>query len=143
MKNLNFPRIIGAIVLVVIVVLLAKFGWDKLENNKQSLNADSYYAVFLTNNQVYFGHLSDVNDQYVTLKNIYYLQLAKPLQSTDSKDTQTLEDNNKSQLTLIKLGKELHGPKDQMTINRDSVTFFEELTGDSKVVQTIQKSENK
>jgi len=42
-------------------------------------------------------------------------------------------------LQLIKLGKELHGPKDQMVLNRDHILFIEELSSDSKVVKSIEK----
>lgn len=127
-------KTVVAVVLIVIVVLLAKFGLSKIKSGDTS---DSYYAIFLTNNQVYFGRLDTSGKQYLVLSDIYYLQQTQPLQSTDAKDK--LEDNSKQQLTLIKLGKELHGPKDKMTINRDNVMFFEELNNDSKVVQTISK----
>ena len=44
------------------------------------------------------------------------------------------------EFTLIKLGGELHGPKDQMTINRNQILFIEELKADSKVVTAIVAS---
>lgn len=139
MKNLNLFKVFGAIVLIVIIVFGVKYGLTKEKTKTSTTNESSYYAVFLTNNQVYFGHLSNSTDQYLSLTDIYYLQLAQPLQSTDAKDITTLEDNSKQQLTLTKLGKELHGPKDKMTINRDNVLFFEELNNDSKVVEQIMK----
>lgn len=46
-----------------------------------------------------------------------------------------------SQLTLVKLGSELHGPIDSMTINKDHILFIEEMKEDSKVVQAIREYE--
>ena len=88
-----------------------------------------YQAVFLTNGQVYFGTLSNQNQNYVVLKNIYYLQAAQSLQGT----------NQQSQpFSLVKLGKELHGPTDIMYINHSQILFYEDLKPDSNVVKTIE-----
>lgn len=134
-------RVIGALIVLAIIGYGIFFGIQKWRvKPTPALNSNSYYAVFLSNSQVYFGHLSNVTDQYISLKNIYYLQLAQPLQSTDTKDTATLTDNSKQQLALTKLGKEVHGPKDAMQINRDQVLFYEELNDDSQVVKTINKT---
>ena len=38
---------------------------------------------------------------------------------------------------LQKLGSELHGPEDQMVINRDQVQFWENLKDDGQVVKAI------
>lgn len=139
MKNMG--KVIGVVIVLLVLGFGGKYIWSQMKSGgTASPNSDSYYAVFLSNNQVYFGHLSSVNDQYVSLKDIYYLELAQSLQSSDAKDTTALTDNSKQQLTLIKLGKELHGPKDEMKINRDSVLFYEELKDDSRVVQTIKES---
>jgi len=140
MKKLNWFRVIAVIVVVVAIVWVGKYGLEKYR--AKTVNSDSYYAVFLSNDQVYFGHLADVEDSYVSLTNIYYLQVAKPLQSTSASTLENTADttDTQSKLTLIKLGKELHGPKDAMKINRDSILFYEELSNDSKVVQTINKS---
>lgn len=139
MKKLNWFKVVAVIVVLVIIGFGVKAGWARFKPEAKT-DTNAYYAVFLTNSQVYFGHLTDGTGQYLTLTDIYYLQLAESLQPTDPKDAATLEDNSKQQVALTKLGKELHGPKDEMTINRDSVMFFEELNNDSKVVQTILKS---
>jgi hypothetical protein len=49
-------------------------------------------------------------------------------------------DNSSSQVSLAKLGSELHGPKDEMYIASDQMLFWENLnSGTSKVVQAIDK----
>lgn len=131
---------IGIIILVVVLLALiggAAYFWRA----KVNLTNVKYQAVFLTNGQVYFGKLSHRNGSYVQLTNIYYLQLRDPLQSQQNGDQAqpaTTTQNKQSDLTLVKLGKELHGPADIMQINRDQILFIEELTNDSKVVAAIK-----
>lgn len=141
MKNLGLKKMILAIVILAVVVALVIVGISKWRAEKsQALNGSSYYAVFLNNDQVYFGHLSNVNDSYLSLTGVYYFKLAKSAQSTSTGTANDLTDNNSNSLTLVKLGSELHGPKDQMQINKENVLFFEELNDNSKVVQTIKQS---
>jgi hypothetical protein len=42
-------------------------------------------------------------------------------------------------INIVKLGGELHGPTDEMRINRDTVLFIEDLKSDSKVVSAINQ----
>lgn len=87
-----------------------------------------FQAVFLTNDQVYFGKLKDHDAKYVTLSEVYYLRTAADLES--QKETG-------SGLNLIKLGGELHGPEDTIYIPKASILFWENLKDSSKVVQSI------
>jgi len=99
--------------------------------------SNDWQAVFLSNGQVYFGKVQAVSKGALTLGNIYYLQVvSKPLQTTQQGDT-AANQQAQQELTLIKLGNELHGPVDQMTINRDHVLLTEKLKKDSRVVQAI------
>lgn len=127
------PWIILAVVVIVVLAVLGFLFRDKLSlGSKKDSNVSQYDAVFLTNGQVYFGKLSDKGDKYITLKDIYYLQVNQALQS----GTQT-QSNQQPELSLVKLGNELHGPVDEMQINRDQVLFFEMLKNDGKVAQAI------
>jgi len=94
-----------------------------------------WQAVFLTNGQVYFGQVEKVNNEFVFLENIYYLQVVS-LENTIGQppDVQTQPEQR---LTLIKLGNEIHGPTDEMMINRAQVVIIENLKDDSRVVQAI------
>ena len=86
----------------------------------------SWQAVFLNNNQVYFGSLKNEDAQYVTLSNVYYLRTAEDLQQAGGS------------LNLVKLGGELHGPDDTIFIPKTSILFWENMKDTSRVVQTIQ-----
>ena len=136
--------------LLIALVLVALFGFGylayqhkvdqdsiKTAQAQSSLQIDSgkYQAVFLTNGQVYFGKLTDNGGDYLKLTDIYYLQ------SQDQKNVQSAgtDTNNQSNLTLIKLGKELHAPEDMMEISRQQVLFWENIQKNGKVYQAIQE----
>lgn len=101
--------------------------------NKSTSTSD-WQAVFLDNGQVYFGHLSGQTGQFATMTNIYYLQVDQQTDLQKGKDTSATP----PKLSLIKLGNELHGPQDKMTINRDHILFIENMKSDSKVVSAIE-----
>ena len=94
-----------------------------------------YQAIFLTNGQVYFGKLTNPDSDYVTLTDIYYLQVG-PQQGSGTAAVPTTT-NAQQQISLVKLGNELHGPVDQMHISRAQVLFYEDLKSDGQVVKAI------
>lgn len=132
------------IVVVLIIIVIGSLGY--LAVSKKGANQDSkdsattsqpdkskYQAVFLTNGQVYFGKLADDDGNYVKLADIFYLQAQEKVQP---KEDET--DNKEPNLTLIKLGKELHAPADEMNIARTQVLFWENIQDDGKVMQAIK-----
>lgn len=122
----------SATILAVAMVILLYIGGDKEE---KLVDKAKFQAVFLTNGQVYFGNVTAVNDKYVDLKNIYYLSVNQPVQP----EQQSEEGEDQSSVSLVKLGCELHGPVDQMVINREQVTFWENLKTDGQVSKAIDK----
>ena len=91
------------------------------------IDSDGYQAVFLTNDQIYFGHLKSIGSDYLILSDVYYVKV-----------------NEEGAGQLVKLGVgEPHGPQDKMIINQDQVLFWENLKFDSPVVKTIQSIEKK
>ncbi|HUT22409.1 MAG TPA: hypothetical protein VMX18_03325 [Candidatus Bipolaricaulota bacterium] len=124
-SNSKFAMILALMILIIVAGAAYFFIY------RRGFNKSDYQAVFLTNGQVYFGKLTNKNASYVLLKDIYYLQLKEPLQEQQA-GSETTPD-----LSLIKLGNELHGPMDRMEINKDHVLFIEDLQDDSKVVTAI------
>lgn len=122
----------SATILVVSMVALFYFGGtkesDHIDKNKQQ-------AVFLTNGQVYFGKIKAINDKFLDLRSIYYLNVNQQVQP-NQKDKDTTQ---ATQVKLVKLGCELHSPTDKMVINRDQVSFWENLNDDGQVAQAIAK----
>ncbi len=126
------PWIIG--ILIIAVVVLGWLGWWIYGTLNDGVMRDRYQAVFLTNNQVYFGKISNVNGDYVDLKDIYYLQVQQSVQPGDGKTADP-------QVSLAKLGTELHSPEDHMRINRDQILFWENLSDKGKVIEAIKKNQ--
>jgi len=131
--NGKMTSVLKTVVILLALILLAALflvGW-KFTLSPQSFPDVSgrWQGVFLTNNQVYFGHLGNYNNEYVVLKNIYYLRAADSLQQGAVPQG--------ANLNLVKLGAELHGPEDIMYIPRDKILFWENLTSSSQVVQAI------
>ncbi len=113
--------------------------WYLLANGAGSIMStvkkDQYQAVFLSNGQVYFGKIKNADSTTVTMSDIYYLQQA--VQGT--KDDKTA-DKEQAQMSLTKLGNEIHGPEDTMYIQKDQVLFWENLKTDSQVVKSIKNT---
>jgi hypothetical protein len=122
---------------VLVVALLLSFVFsDNRKEESRFVDSDRMQAVFMNGGQVYFGKVTSLNKQYLTLRDIYYLQVRQQVQPGEK----TPPDN----IQLTKLGCELHGPEDLMVINREQVIFWENLKEDGKVAKAIDqfKSQN-
>lgn len=158
--------LVTAVVIVALVVggyaLVSSGALDGVLKREKSavapMTASGYVAVFLSNKQVYFGKLNDAESAFPTLTDVFYLRVTQTLApgtagsvqdvsvvkaGKDAKDktatpaAAAAAQQLKNQLTLIKLGAEIHGPTDSIRINRDQILFVETLKDDSKVVKAI------
>lgn len=116
-----------ALVAAVVILALAVLGVISIPGQK----SEAWQAVFLVGGQAYFGHVARVTPNWLTLRDVHYLQTTPSVQpGATSPD-----------IAIMKLGKELHGPEDEMRINRDHVLFIETLRSDSAVVRTIEAAQ--
>ena len=138
-KKSSKKRFTWPIIVIAIVVLgaLGWFAWSKLHTPGPAIDSGKYQAVFFTNGQVYFGKLQSAGNEYMKLTDIYYLQTQAGSEA-DSANPQATT-NDQSNVQLIKLGDEIHGPEDQMIISKDQVLFYENLKTNGKVAQSIDK----
>jgi hypothetical protein len=86
----------------------------------------TYSAVFLTNNQVYFGKLDGWATSHPVLTDVYYVQ------------TQVNQETKEIKNTLIKRGNEWHAP-DRMFLNPSQILFVEPVTDQSTVSKLIEQ----
>lgn len=91
-----------------------------------------WQAIFLNGGEVYFGKIQSVSRNEIRLVNIYYIK-------SDGRPAGKSLDDYAEDLKLIKLGAELHGPKDVMYISRSSIHFTESLKDDGEVVKAITR----
>lgn len=131
---------VGVVAAVVaIVVLLVGIALLAYANNNNTKDTESHYvysnklqAVFLNTGQVYFGNIKVLNNNFMVLTNIFYLQT-----TNSGSSTSTTTSNSAANVTLVKLGCELHRPYDQMIINRAQVTFWENLESGGQVSSAV------
>src|SRR3989344_4289205 len=92
-----------------------------------SLKIDSskWQAVFLTNGQVYFGHMKHLGSGFVKVSPAYYLRTADNLQNGDK---------SQPALGLVKLGNEIHSPEEEVFVSLEQIVFWEYLNPESQVV---------
>jgi len=126
-NNSLLTLIIGIIILVILVIVLT-FIFLKPAMNQTS----SWSAVFLTNGRTYFGKIETENTEFITLNNVYYLQVQEVPPVAEGEVAQ-------QQLSLMSVGDEMHGPEDFMRINKDHVLFIEKLKANSSVVTSIEQ----
>ena len=116
------------VIILAGLVLLALIGWRKSWFTEESRSG--YQAVFLANNQVYFGKISHMESSYPVLEDVYYLRVTQVLQPSDQTPGQ--------QIQLMKLGGEIHGPENRMMLNKSQILFIEDLKPDSQIVGAIE-----
>ncbi|MFA6587624.1 MAG: hypothetical protein WCT08_01005 [Patescibacteria group bacterium] len=132
-KKLKQETMHHAIWFLLVVVIVAVFGFGLLKGAWQQMTRSKYYqAVHLTNGQIFFGKLQAWNHKEVLLTQVYYLQTTEA--ATDNKNANT---NTSSQFSLVKLGNELHGPLNRIYINKSQIVYTEDLKNDSQVTKAI------
>ncbi len=118
---------------ILFVAVVAFLGINRVQSYQEGRFVDTtkYQAVFLSGQQLpYFAKITTMNSKYVVIEDIYYLSIPQAVQP----DAKAQTDPPK----LIKLGCELHGPEDRMVINREQVTFWENLKDDGKVAVAVK-----
>ena len=129
---LNITSVILLFSVTLLVVAVIGFIMNYRQNDESRYVAtNKMQAVFLNGGQVYFGKIRALNNKYVGLTDIYYLRVNQQVQPKQGE--QAAQD-----ISLVKLGCELHGPQDQMLINRDQVVFWENLEADGKVAKAVE-----
>lgn len=109
--------------LIVSLLIYTAMG-SRTTNEGRYVDTTKTQAVFLNGGQVYFGKIKALNSKYLRLDDVFYLRVNQPAQ-TNSNSLQN------STPELVSLGCELHRPQKEMIINRDQVTFWENLKDES------------
>ncbi len=134
-RSSSFHTITSVILLFSITLLaVAVIGFImnyRQKDESRYVATDKMQAIFLNGGQVYFGKIRELNNKYVGVTDIYYLRVNQQVQPKQGE--QSAQD-----ISLVKLGCELHGPQDQMLINRDQVVFWENLKADGKVAKAVE-----
>ena len=115
---------------VLLVALTGFIAFGGPTSQGKYVDSSKLQAVFLNGGQVYFGKITNLNDKYMRLSDIYYLRVNQTVQPNGS--TASNQD-----VSLVKLGCELHGPQDSMVINQSQIIFWENLKADGQVGKAV------
>jgi len=124
-------RVLYVVLLAGIAILLIAIAFSFVfgtVSESKYINTTDFQAVDIsvggstTGDQIYFGNIKSINNNYVVLNNVYYI----PTSTTSS-----------SNVTLEPLVCQIDKPVDQMVINRSSVNWWENLQPSSKVSTSI------
>jgi hypothetical protein len=127
--RLSFLALLASGTILFVAMIFFIIYGTPINRESRYVEGGQYQAVFVNVNgtnggQVYFGKVTAMTPQYIRLTNVFYIQ-----------NQQSGDQSSASAYNLVKLGCELHGPKDEMVINRDQVFFWENLKSDSQVAQ--------
>lgn len=135
---------LGVFVFMIIVALDANYKFTSAFRNDIQTQS-KWQAVFLSNDQVYFGHLSQYGLNYWRLDNAHYIKVTKvpvapavpqdPKAKTSPQDQQPQFENRTS---LVKLSDDMHQPEDVLYIPKEHILFWQDLQNSSSIVQTLR-----
>ncbi len=120
--------------LAVLLVLAFLWKLSAVASSKwpffSDIDSDKFQAVFLTNGQAYFGHISEIGESSLVLEDIYYFKASGEAVSGQ-------------QLNLVRLEDEIYGPEDVIHISNSQVSYWQNLRSDSQVVKMINQLEGR
>ncbi len=122
----------GTVVVLLLVSIILVVGFSGQHNESNYVYSNKLQAVFLNTGQVYFGNIKTINPEFLVLQNIFYLQ-------TNNQNGSSSSSTSNQNVSLVKLGCELHAPYDQMVINMSQVTFWENLQSTGQVAKAVAR----
>lgn len=132
-RKLRIKRLsISGGILALLLAIAAGIWYFNQSSTASQIDTTKYQLVYMKDGNFYFGKLVDLNGGYFKLSDVFYLQTQTATESKTPEATASSTD-----VKLIKLGSEIHGPEDAMIISKDQVSFFENLKKDGKVSQSI------
>jgi hypothetical protein len=121
--------VVALLVLGLVIAAVAVMAMKSGESKEMSLvDKGTWQAVDIAvggangGDQIYFGKITNITSDYLTLEKVYYI----PANQTNS-----------GTITLSQLVCQLDKPQDRMVVNREQLVYWENLQKDGKVVTTI------
>lgn len=116
--------VIVSLCAVAIAALLGVLAYQNWRAHAVPELSTPYHAVALANSQVFFGRVEGLGNDYVVLRDVFYIQ-------------GRINSETKQQVNiLVKRGGEWHAP-DRMILNRQHVLLIEPVKADSQVDKLI------
>lgn len=134
-KKIIFTFLIALAVIICGSLLFLRGGFASIVGGKSS----SWYAVHLSNGQVYFGHISRITPSTITINDTRYLEAYQTASDAISQSENfSIQQSPKQIFSLVRRGDEKSLATDHtLYINRSAVLFWEKLSKDSDIVNSI------
>lgn len=129
------------VALFVLALIDAQYGVFSALHSKAQAKG-KWQAVFLTNGQVYFGHLSPFGMKYLKLDDVYYIRTAQvpvmPAPLPEGSATSTPQQPQyETRNELVQITEDAHGPEGTLYFPKQQILFWQTLRNDSDVVRLI------
>lgn len=119
---------LGVLILVALAILA--FGYKTMRWSSIKPDQNLYQVVLLTNDQVFYGKLHELDTAYPYLTDVYYLNAQKP-------DEKAADQSPK--YTVVKRGiDEIHAPADRMYFQKTNILYWENVGPESNVAKGIR-----
>jgi hypothetical protein len=103
----------------------------------------TYWAVHLTNGQVYYGQIKSVKRDMIVLVDVYYLEPYQSQPAPSTGENFQLQPQNQTIYNFVKRGTVDPLLTDNVLfINRSVVLFWEKLKPESQIVKLIQTAKS-
>jgi hypothetical protein len=127
-RDANFWMAVGAVPLIVVILVVVAFVGGM---GPFATTPTTWSAVFLTDNEVFFGHIKSTTPDNIDLVNVYYVQ--------SSQGTGTGATAQSTQLAVLGLvGTQIQCPTDELIVNRTAVLDVQKLQPQSFVVSRLE-----
>lgn len=137
--KLKIPLLIVGGIFLILAGLFVSWLFSR-SDSATTIDNGRYQAVYLVDNNVYFGKVEILSNGYLKLKDVFYVQATSSAANSDTQDPKDVPaDQATTDIKLIKPGSELHAPDDVMIINKDQVLYIQNLKTDGKVSDAIIK----
>lgn len=130
---MNRMRTLLSFMVAVGVAIVTMAGCGAKPDGQAGDNGEPYYAFTLSNGSLLFAQLKSQDKLYLYLSHIHYLQRTPPSNPPKRGEPET------PNLQLVRQSMDLHGPQDELILNRAQLLFYQELREDSRVVQAIRR----
>jgi len=134
----------AATLLLVFSVLLVLFSYKELPKFKIfGVNSPGWYAVHLSNDRLYFGHIKSLSGETILLSDVYGIEPLEIMAESKSTSTDfTVQSSGQKLYAPVKLKNAPFMETDGiLRLNRASVISWEKLNDDAEIVRAIENME--
>ena len=127
---------------LIILGLIATIGVGIVYGRNRIYKDTAWYAVYLNNNQVYFGRIASISDSTITLENVHSIETyQEPTQVSTSQHFSLEQEPAHVSYKVVKKASSTGpiGADTTLYINRTAVWYWEKLTSTSKIVELISQ----